>query len=496
MLGSWLSGLTTRGTSFLAAGVAATLAGILLTEKSLLCVGVALIGLPVFSLVAARRARYRLSCSRIISPPRVPAGSTAQVTLRLHNISKMPTGLLLAEDAIPYALGPRPRYVLDNIERRGVRHLSYTLRSDLRGKFEVGPLQLRVADSFGLVEINRSFSARTPFVVTPRVYPLARTMISRAWAGEGDGRSRLTATAGEDDVIPRPYRDGDDVRRVHWRSTARYGELMVRREEQRWRNRATVLLDTRGGAHMGAGPSSSFETAVSVAASVGVHLAQEGLIGKVVNEQGTNLGMGMTFEDELLESLAVIKPSRGQDLIGGLKVLRAAGPGVIIAVMGRLSVTMAEQLAACRGEGSQAIAILLAVGTWSDAGRVAGNGTRPGANGHNGNGNGDAVAIETAAQLAEETAPAGSKPARFAPGTSISAALGSCSQATSSGRLAGSATTCQPAARSAAAAGAVSSASTAAMSGRALLFAALLFAALLFAALLFAALLFAALPAG
>jgi len=194
------------------------------------------------------------------------------------------------------------------------------------------------------------------------------------------------------------------VRRVHWRSTARYGELMVRREEQRWRNRATVLLDTRGGAHMGAGPSSSFETAVSVAASVGVHLAQEGLIGKVVNEQGTNLGMGMTFEDELLESLAVIKPSRGQDLIGGLKVLRAAGPGVIIAVMGRLSVTMAEQLAACRGEGSQAIAILLAVGTWSDAGRVAGNGTRPGANGHNGNG--DAVAIETAAQLAEETAPA------------------------------------------------------------------------------------------
>ena len=378
MLGSWLSGLTTRGTSFLAAGVAATLAGILLTEKSLLCVGVALMGLPVFSLIAARRARYRLSCSRLISPPRVPAGSTAHVTLRLHNISKMPTGLLLAEDAIPYALGPRPRYVLDNIERRGIRNLSYSLRSDLRGKFEVGPLQLRVADSFGLVEINRSFSSRTPFVVTPRVYPLARTMISRAWAGEGDGRSRLTATAGEDDVIPRPYRDGDDLRRVHWRSTARYGELMVRREEQRWRNRATVLLDTRGAAHMGSGPSSSFETAVSAAASVGVHLAQEGLIGKVVNEQGVNLGMGMTFEDELLESLAVIKPSRGQDLSGGLKVLRAAGPGVIIAVLGRLSLAMAEQLAACRSEGSQGIAILLAVGTWADTGRsVLGNVSGP-----------------------------------------------------------------------------------------------------------------------
>ena len=375
MLGSWLAGLTTRGTSFLAAGAAATIAGILLTERSLLCVGVALMALPVFSLISARRARYRLSCSRIISPPRVPAGSTAQVTLRLHNISKLPTGLLLAEDAIPYALGPRPRYVLDNIERRGMRNLSYPLRSDLRGKFEVGPMQLRVADSFGLVEITRSFSARTTFVVTPRVYPLPRTMISRAWAGEGDGRSRLTATAGEDDFIPRPYRQGDDLRRVHWRSTARYGELMVRREEQRWSNRATVLLDTRAAAHMGSGPSSSFETAVSAAASVGVHLAQEGLIGQVVNEQGTSLGVGLMFQDMLLESLSVIKPSRGQDLSDGIKVLRGAGPGVIIAVMGRLSEAAAQQLAACRTEGSQAIALLLAVSTWSDPGRAAqGNG--------------------------------------------------------------------------------------------------------------------------
>lgn len=398
-MGSWLSGLTTRGTSFLAAGTAATLAGVLLTEKSLLCVGVALMALPLFSLIAARRARYRLSCSRIISPPRVPAGSTARVTLRLHNISKTPTGLLLAEDAIPYALGPRPRYVLDNIERRGVRNLSYTLRSDLRGKFEVGPLQLRVADSFGLVEINRSFSARTPFVVTPRVYPLSRNMISRAWAGEGDGRSRLTATAGEDDVIPRPYRDGDELRRVHWRSTARYGELMVRREEQRWRNRATVLLDTRGGAHMGSGPSSSFEMAVSAAASVGVHLAQEGLIGKVVNEQGASLGTGVMFEDELLESLAVIRPSRGHELTGGLKVLRAAGPGVVIAVMGRLSETAAEQLAACRGEGSQAIAILLAVGTWADPGRLAQPGPRPAQDAP-----ADAPGGNRAAELPDETA--------------------------------------------------------------------------------------------
>jgi len=365
---SWLAGMTTRGTSFLAAGVAAALAGYALDERSLLCVGVALFALPVFTAIAARRARYRLSCSRSVSPPRIPAGNTAHVTLRLHNISRLPTGLMLAEDSIPYALGTRPRYVLDNIERDGTRILTYTLRSDLRGKFEVGPLQLRVADSFGLVEITRSFSGRTTFVVTPRVYPLARTMISRAWAGEGDGRSRLTATAGEDDVIPRNYRDGDDMRRVHWRSTARYGELMVRREEQQWRNRATVLLDTRAAGHMGSGPSSSFEYAISAAASIGVHLAQEGLSGQVITDQGTSLAAGMMFEDMLLDALAVIKPSRANNLDEGFKVLRTSAAGVTIAIIGSLDADAAERLAACRKEGSQSIALLLAVRSWAAAG--------------------------------------------------------------------------------------------------------------------------------
>jgi uncharacterized protein (DUF58 family) len=366
---SVLAGLTTRGSSFLAAGVAAAFAGYLLGERSLIGVGIALIALPLLTLFAARRAHYRLTCTRLISPPRIPAGSTAKVTLRLHNVTRMPTGLLLAEDAIPFALGTRPRYVLDKIERNGSRELGYLLRSDLRGKFEVGPLQLRVADSFGLVEISRSFSTRTDLVVTPTVYPLARTVISRAWANEGEGRSRLTASAGEDDVIPRAYRDGDDMRRVHWRSTARYGELMVRREEQRRRNRATVLLDARVSGHLGSGPNSSFEFAVSAAASVGVHLAQEGLIGRLITHDGTSLGAGVAFEDMLLDSLAVVKPARSRDFSGGIKELRSGASGVIVAVLGRISQPEARQLAACRAPGCQAIALLLAVRTWADTRR-------------------------------------------------------------------------------------------------------------------------------
>ncbi len=378
---SLLAGFTIRGTSFLAAGGAAALAGLLLGERDLFSVGALLIALPLLAALAASRARYRLSCVRSITPPRTPAGQTARVTLRLENVSRLPTGLLLAEDTVPYALGTRPRYVLNGIERGGVRDLTYPLRSDLRGKFTVGPLEIRVADSFGLVELGRKFSTRSTFVVTPRVVPLPRAVVAGSWMGDGDGRTRAAAAAGEDDVIPRSYRDGDELRRVHWRSTARYGELMVRREEQKWRNRVMLLLDTRRGAHTGTGPASSFEFAVSAAASIGVHLAREGLDGQLITDAGPVSTAGI-FEDVLLDSLSVIKPSRGSDLGAGTAALRGGSSGLVIAIAGQLSPGVARQLAASRRDAGPAIALLLAVSTWGGGrpgDRAAANGQPEGA---------------------------------------------------------------------------------------------------------------------
>jgi uncharacterized protein (DUF58 family) len=236
------------------------------------------------------------------------------------------------------------------------------VRSDLRGKFLVGPLEIRIADAFGLVELGRAFSSSTTFVVTPKVVPLPRAVVTGSWLGNGDGKARIAAAAGEDDVVPRAYRDGDELRRVHWRSTARYGELMVRREEQQWRNRVLLLLDTRRVAHAGSGATSSFEAAVSAAASIGSHLAHEGLDGQLITDTGVISAPGM-FEDVLLNSLAVIQPSRGHQLSHGIGALRR-GSGLVVAVTGRLTAGAARQLAASRRDAGPAIAVLLDVATW------------------------------------------------------------------------------------------------------------------------------------
>ncbi len=115
-----------------------------------------------------------------------------------------------------------------------------------------------------------------------------------------------------EDVTVREYRRGDDLRRVHWRSSARVGELMVRREEQPWQSRATVFLDNRARSHRGQGLSSSLESAVTAAASVALHLSQRGFMVRLTTATGEHEATSWHMREAtsnarpLLESLAVL----------------------------------------------------------------------------------------------------------------------------------------------------------------------------------------------
>jgi uncharacterized protein (DUF58 family) len=351
--------LTKRGRAFVAAGLLAAACGVLIPEPDLLRIGALLIALPMLSAFGASRARYRLSCARRVMPARVPAGEPADLTVLLSNVSRLRTGLLLAEDTVPHPLGAKPRFVLDGLVPGASKELRYRVRSQSRGKYTVGPLQVRVADSFGLVAISRAFTTASTLTVTPVIISLSRPALDGNWLGDSDQGRRSIAVSGEDDVAPRAYHTGDSLKRVHWRSTARHGELMVRREEQHWRNTASLFLDTRRAAH---GPSSAFEFAVTAAASVGVHLAGQGFDARLVTDAGEVPAQG-AFRDTLLDTLAVIRPSREDGLRAGIAALNAAG-GQIIAVLGTLTADQARQIAAARHGPAPALALLLAVGEY------------------------------------------------------------------------------------------------------------------------------------
>lgn len=362
-----LTGLTTRGRAFIAAGLTAIFCAILLGQPALTRVGVLVLVLPLITAFWLGRCRYRLALVRNVNPGLVPAGQPAEVSLTLTNEGRTPSGVLLLEDEVPYALGSRPRFVLEGIGHGWKRHVTYLVRSEVRGRFELGPMSVRVTDPFGLVELGRAFHTTVPLIVTPRTVPLPPIAVTGGWSGSGDDRPRAFVSGSSEDVTVREYRRGDDLRRVHWRSSARVGELMVRREEQPWQARATVVIDNRAAAHRGEGIASSLESAVSTAASVAVHLSRRGFHVRLATADGIDADWHSRDADldtsALLESLALLETSDQPRLSAGWLTEHTQG-GVTVAVLGAITAADAPVLSRMRHHNTVALALALDVGAW------------------------------------------------------------------------------------------------------------------------------------
>ncbi|MDO9455856.1 DUF58 domain-containing protein [Nocardioides sp.] len=372
-----LSGLTVRGRAFLAAGITAIVCAVLLGQPALTRVGVLVVALPLATALVLGRSRYRLALVRTVTPQLVTAGQPARVNLALTNEGRTPSGVLLLEDHVPYVLGTRPRFVLDGIGHGWRRQVTYQVRSDVRGRFEIGPMTVRVGDAFGLVELGRAFRMTVPLVVTPRTVPLSAIPLGGGWTGSGDNRPRAFAMGSAEDVTVRDYRQGDDLRRVHWPSSARTGELMVRREEQPWQSRATILLDNRLLAHRGQGIASSLEAAVAAAASVAVHLSHRGFQVRLVTAAGEDAagsaaaGGGQWHVRDadlnarpLLEALAVVQLD-ARDRLDTSWMGEQAHGGLTVAVLGAVDQADAPALRRIVHHTSSALAIALDVDAWS-----------------------------------------------------------------------------------------------------------------------------------
>jgi uncharacterized protein (DUF58 family) len=229
---------------------------------------------------------------------------------------------------------------------------------------------VRVTDPFGLVELGRTFHATSRLTVTPRTVALPVIPLGGAWTGSGDNRPRAFATGSAEDVTVREYRRGDDLRRVHWRSSARVGELMVRREEQPWQSRATVFLDNRGTSHRGQGAASSLEGAVSAAASIAVHLSHLGYTVRLVTASGDSRETqwhsqtALASTVPLLEALAIVQLDHSP--APDTQWLAEPGHGgLVVGVFGGLGEPDLPFLRRLQHHASSSLAIALDVDAWA-----------------------------------------------------------------------------------------------------------------------------------
>ncbi|MEU4671960.1 DUF58 domain-containing protein [Amycolatopsis sp. NPDC023774] len=365
-----LSGLTTRGRCLLAAGIAAAVCSLVLNERDLLRVAVFVVALPLLVAAFISATRLRLGATRALRPERVAVGASGEVHLELWRSGRLPGGEVLLEDGVPYALGSKPRFVVERLPHDRRVLLRYPLQPMLRGIQQVGPLRATITDPFGLCEFERELIGHSRLVVVPRVVGLWG-LPGGAGVGAGDdGTVRLHAGQGEPDVIVRHYRTGDDMRKVHWRSTARRDEVMVRVEERPWRGGTTVLVDHRAAAHHGTGPTASLEWAVSFAASVALHLRRSGHRIRVVTEHGITLADtpgegGDGYDNVVLDALAGLQPAHQRDVTLGHD---PAEGQELIAVLGTVSAESVHELARYRPRGVRSLAVLLDTPSWAGSG--------------------------------------------------------------------------------------------------------------------------------
>lgn len=339
--------LTGRGRGLLVIGVLTGGVGWSVEQPAMIAVGVLLILVPVLGVLAVRRSRFVLGSARTVSPTRIPYGSEAEVVLTVENGSRLTSGALLLEDSVPPSLGEAPRLVLDRIPPRAQRSERYRLTGWERGRARIGPLTVHVTDPFGTARLSRSFTATNAVVVTPRIVGLGSGGASMTPGGRGETMLRSLAARGDDDLLPREHRAGDDMRRIHWRATARQGELMVRREEQAWHSSLTVVLDDRERAHHGADAKSTFEWAVSAAASVSVHYLRMGWQLTVLTSTGQVLvDARMSTDNDLdlvLQAFADVRMSDAP--MAATLGLDTDAATAVIAVLGRVTDDAARTLA-------------------------------------------------------------------------------------------------------------------------------------------------------
>ncbi|MHB8506859.1 MAG: DUF58 domain-containing protein, partial [Acidimicrobiales bacterium] len=217
--------LTARGWALLAVAAVAVVAGRLFGVAELEGLAAAAAVTVVAAVVYASRQSFHLEVSRSLHPAQAAPGRRNAVEVHLRNAGSRTTPVLTIRDPFD---GTGPEQLLAPLGPGGTRRWRYQLPELRRGSFTVGPLVTEVNDPFGLARRLRSVGRGTRLVVHPRVMPLRAPVVARA--AQREGTAATVQDDGQEFASLREYVPGDDLRRVHWPSSARTDTLLVRED--------------------------------------------------------------------------------------------------------------------------------------------------------------------------------------------------------------------------------------------------------------------------
>ena len=322
---------TTRGWAAIGAAVALGVLWAGFGEDLLLALAVFLLAAVAGGSLYVRLAVPRLVLKRRISPMQLHDGDRALVDLSLESRRKICR--VSIEDRV-HGLGSAT-FVADRIADGDSTAGRYEVLCRPRGVYTVGPARVTIGDPLGFTESVSTFGVADRLVVYPRVEDLTGVPTGRGQDQTmNTSRASFWHSSGEDFFTLREYQHGDDIRKVHWPSSARRDTLMVKQLEMPWQSRAFIALDPRAEPHAS---GDSFEQAVRGAASVLHHLFRSGYTPTMWAGFGNGTLVGSPDAYTIaMEELATVRPVRSMDLrqvVAGLRRSGMAG-GVFVMVTG------------------------------------------------------------------------------------------------------------------------------------------------------------------
>lgn len=321
------SAFTRRGRIVIAAGVVMALSGWVFGIEELYCLAVATAVMAVGARLWVDLRRWDLQVSRVVHPPRVVAGQEARVELAVGNPMGRPTPPVEARD--PFEGGRRwAHFAIAPVAPGEVRTSSYRLPSARRGVYRLGPLQLRLSDPLGLASATRPTAAESTLTVHPRheLVPVKGVSAHRDY----DRRlsNPLLGKGGTEFYMLREYVPGDDLRQVHWPTTARLDDLVIRQPESLRRGRLTVVADIRDGVV----DDETVELVLSATASLAVSGLRSGLEVRVVTTAGWDSGHSSRGDraPAILDGLAAAAVHRPHPYLPPFRIAGSTDPMVVV----------------------------------------------------------------------------------------------------------------------------------------------------------------------
>ncbi|MEJ7697597.1 MAG: DUF58 domain-containing protein [Candidatus Limnocylindrales bacterium] len=234
------------------------------------------------SYVLVRSGLSDLEAGYAVSQLHGHVGDRMRVTYTLRNGSRLPKPWLELHNptTMPGGLPGRALHLRGRAER------SWLIRVPLtrRGHFRIEPLHIRTADPFGFFEAAATVGQAVSVVVYPRLEALpAWRLPSASLEGSHSAAVRTLQTTPLATSV-RPYAPGDSMNRIHWRSTARHGEIQVKEFDLEQTADAWIIVDLERGIQAGQGDESTTEAAVRAAAAIADKaLAENRAVGMTVN---------------------------------------------------------------------------------------------------------------------------------------------------------------------------------------------------------------------